>query len=1077
MRRGNLEIVKNLLRKSRVDVNIRYGRSKNTLLHYASEGNNLEIVKYFSENHADIDVNLLNKFYESAVSIAAVKGYWEIVKLLLRKFGVNVNLQCCCEKNTLLHYASEGNSLEIVKYLLENHADIDVNLLNDDGDSALAIACKKGNLEIVENLLRKSGVDLNIQFGKSKNTLLHYASKGGNLEIVKYLLENHADIDINLLNDDGDSALAIASEKGNLEIVKLLLRKSGVNVNIHYGKSKNTLLHYASEGNNLEIVKYLLENHADIDVNLLNDDGDSAASKAAERGYWEIAELLLRKSGVDDNLRYSWHEITLLHYASTKNSFEIVKYVLEKLADSDVNLSNASVYSAICTAAQREDWEMVKLLLRQSGADVNARCEKNTLLHYASEEGNWKIVKYLLENHADIDVNLLNDDGDSALAIACKKGNLEIVENLLRKSGVDLNIQFGKSKNTLLHYASKGGNLEIVKYLLENHADIDINLLNDDGDSALAIASEKGNLEIVKLLLRKSGVNVNIHYGKSKNTLLHYASEGNNLEIVKYLLENHADIDVNLLNDDGDSALAIASEKGNLEIVKLLLRKSGVNVNIHYGKSKNTLLHYASEGNNLEIVKYLLENHADIDVNLLNDDGDSALAIACKKGNLEIVENLLRKSGVDLNIQFGKSKNTLLHYASKGGNLEIVKYLLENHADIDVNLLNDDGDSALVIACKKGNLEIVENLLRKSGVDLNIQFGKSKNTLLHYASKGGNLEIVKYLLESRADIDVNLLNDGGDSAVSIAAKRGNWSIAKLLLRKFEVDVNLSYGRRKNTLLHYASKKNTLEIVKYLLENHADIDISLCNSSDKSAISIAAKRGYWEIVKLLLRESGVDVNLRYSRRKYTLLHYASNRNNLKIVKYLLENHADVDVNLLNKYYDSAASLAAERGYWKIVKHLLWKSGVDVNLQYGYWKNTLLHYASKENNLEVVKYLLEKHADIDVNLLNDDGDSAASIAAERGYWEIVKFMLGKSGVDINLRCGYRKNTLLHYASNNLEIVKYLLENHADIDVNLLNGDGDSALALVCDPASIENMPTFGEMGARFGGIPLILFGNLY
>ena len=376
------------------------------------------------------------------------------------------------------------------------------------------------------------------------------------------------------------------------------------------------------------------------------------------------------------------------------------------------------------------------------------------------------MVRYLLEKYADIDVNLLNDDGESALATACEKRHLEIVKLLLRKSGVDVNLRYGSRKNTLLHYASEEGNLEIVKYLLENHADIDVNLLNDDGESALATACEKGHLEIVELLLQKSRVDVNVRYGSRKNTLLHYASKGGNLEIVKYLLENHADIDVNLLNDFGESALATACEKRHLEIVKFLLRKSGVDVIVRYGSRKDTLLHYASKEGNLEIVKYLLENRADIDVNLPNDDGESALATACEKGHLKIVKLLIQRSGVNVNVRYGSRKNTLLHYASKRGNLGIVKYLLENHADIDVNLLNDDGESAHTIACKERYLEIVKLLLRKSGVDVNVRYGSRKNvcyglgkdTLLHYAYKRKNLE-------NLAAVDVDLLND--DSAFAV----------------------------------------------------------------------------------------------------------------------------------------------------------------------------------------------------------------------------------------------------------------------------------------------------------------------
>ena len=1055
-RRGSFEKVKCLLAKSKVDINLRYGKSKNTLLLKASQRGNLEIVKYLLENQADIDVDLPNNDGNSAVSIACELGPLEIVKCLLPKSRVDINQRYGKRKNVLLHYASENGTLEIVKYLLENHADIDVNLFNDDGDSAVSIACERENLEIIKCLLPKSSVDINLRYGRSKNTLLHKASEKGTLEIVKYLLENHADIDVNLLNDDGDSAVSIACNKGNFELVKLLGQKLGVDVNFCYGRRQNTLLQYASENGTLKIVKYLLENHADIDVDLRNDYGVSAVSIACERGHLEIFKLLWRKSRVDVNLRYGWSENTLLHFASKGGNLKMVKYLLDNHADIDVNLLNNFGESAVSIACEKGNFEIVKLLLQKSGVDVNFRnCRRKvTPLQYASEKGNLKIEKYFLENQADIDVDLLNDDGDSAVSKACERGNLEIVNFLLPKSRVDINVRYGWRKNTLLLQATENGYSEIVKYLLENHADIDVDLLNDDGDSAVSIACERENLEIVNCLLLKSRVDVNVRYGGSQNTLLLKASEGRNLKIVKYLLENHVDIDVNLLNNYGDSAVSIACEKGHLEIVKYLLPKSRVDINLRYGRSENTLLLKASKTGNSEIVKYLLENYADVDVDLLNDDGDSAVSIECGRGQLEIAKCLLQKSRVDINVRYGKSKNTLLLKAREGGNLEIVKYLLENHADINVDLLNDDGDSCVSKACEKGPLEIIKCLLPKSRVDINVRYGIWKDTLLLKASEKCNWEIVRHLLENHADIDVNLRNYYGDSAVCVACKKGNFEIVKLLWQKSGVDVNLFYCWNNNTLLHYANRGGNLKIVKYLLENHADIDVNMLNDHVESAVSIACEKGNFEIVKLLWQKSGVDVNLRYCR-KNTLLQYASEVGNLKTVKYLLDNHADIDVDLLNDDGDSAVSIACERGYSEIAKCLLPKSRIDMNVRYGRSKETLLLKASKRGNLKIVKYLLENHADNDVNLRNVEGDSAVSIACERGNFELVKLLWQNSGVDVNLRYGKRRSTLLHFASKggNLKIVKYLLENHTDIDVDLLNDNGDSALAVASKKACLD------------------------
>ena len=106
-----------------------------------------------------------------------------------------------------------------------------------------------------------------------------------------------------------------------------------------------------------------------------------------------------------------------------------------------------------------------------------------------------RLVKLLLENGAQVD--LTDNDGDSALMLASKAGHSEVVKLLLANNAqVDLTDNDGDSA---LIYASQEGHSEVVKLLLANNAQVD--LKDNDGDSALMCASQEGHSEVVTLLL------------------------------------------------------------------------------------------------------------------------------------------------------------------------------------------------------------------------------------------------------------------------------------------------------------------------------------------------------------------------------------------------------------------------------------------------------------------------------------------------------------------------------------------------------------------------------------------------
>ena len=94
----------------------------------------------------------------------------------------------------------------------------DLNALSAQGESPLMLASLKGQLELVEKMVKK-GADIN----KTGWTPLHYAASAGQVKVISLLLENHAYIDAESPN--GSTPLMLASMYGTAAAVKLLLEE------------------------------------------------------------------------------------------------------------------------------------------------------------------------------------------------------------------------------------------------------------------------------------------------------------------------------------------------------------------------------------------------------------------------------------------------------------------------------------------------------------------------------------------------------------------------------------------------------------------------------------------------------------------------------------------------------------------------------------------------------------------------------------------------------------------------------------------------------------------------------------
>ncbi|KAI2494587.1 serine/threonine kinase [Fragilaria crotonensis] len=428
--------------------------------------------------------------------ISAYHGNLPEFRDLLRA-EANVNAQLDEDGRSALYVASQEGHLEVVRLLLQKKK-VDVNLQRDSGATALYVAIQNGHVEVVRALLQNNKVDMNLQ-STGGFTALYVASEKGYLEIVRLLLQNKK-VDVNLqCYNDGVTALHIASCHGHVEVVRTLLQSSKVDVNLQRD-SGLTALYVAIQNGHVEVVRALLQNNK-VDVNLQNTAGGfTALPVASEKGHLEIVRLLLLNNKVDVNLQ-STGGFTALYVASEKGHVEVVRELLYN-NKVDVNLQSTGGFTALYVASEKGHVEVVRVLLRNNKVDVNLQeTDGATALYIASEKGHLEIVRELLQSNK-VDVNLqLTDDGSTAVVVASYKGHLEVVRELLQNNNVDVNLQCTDGA-TALYHASQKGHVEVVRTLLQT-IKVDVNLqCTVDGGllTALDIALRQKHDDVVGLL-------------------------------------------------------------------------------------------------------------------------------------------------------------------------------------------------------------------------------------------------------------------------------------------------------------------------------------------------------------------------------------------------------------------------------------------------------------------------------------------------------------------------------------------------------------------------------------------------
>jgi len=217
-------------------------------------------------------------------------------------------------------------------------------------------------------------------------------------------------------------------------------------------------------------------------------------------------------------------------------------------------------------AVQENRIDIVKELIAK-GVDINVKDEVgSTPLHTAAFSGHFEIVKFLIENGAD--VNAVNDEfGETPIFNAVAKGHIDIVKYLIEK-GARLDIINKKAKSSVLHQAVFWGDLSLVKLFVEKG--VQLELKNIDNDTALCLCMKLKRYEMAKYLIEK-GANVNTQCMTGR-TPLHFAVIFGDFEGAKLMVGKGAN--PNIADNINYLPLAYAGVKKDINTIKLLSEKT-----------------------------------------------------------------------------------------------------------------------------------------------------------------------------------------------------------------------------------------------------------------------------------------------------------------------------------------------------------------------------------------------------------------------------------------------------------------------------------------------------------------------
>ena len=654
-------------------------------------------------------------------------------------------------------------------------------------------------------------------------TCLHYAAEGNHVDVVRYLI-TECNCDPMATDFNGSTVLHSAAAHGSLDVMKYLINHHNCNpmASNHQGE---TIFHCAMK--HTDVFKCLI-NECNFDLMTVNDDGNTVLHYLARKGLLDFLLFMINHHHCNlmaFNIRYD----TILHGALSQS--EIVKYFINKYNFHPMTV-NVDGDTVLHYAAKKGLLEVLKFMINHHHNCNLMATNKwgKTILHCAVEHT--EVVKYLIIECNFDPTTLINDDEDTVLHYAAKKGLLDLLEFIINHHKCNL-MATNKRDETILHCAVE--HTEVVKYLI-SECNCDPMTINNDGDTVLHYAAKKGLLEVLKFIINHCNLMATNKWGK---TILCCAVE--HTDVVKYLIIECNCNPMTVINYAGDTVLHYAAKKGLLNLLKVMINHHNCNL-MATNKWGKTILHCAVE--HTEVVKYLIIECNFDPTTLINDDEDTVLHYAAKKGLLDLLEFIINHHKCNL-MATNKRDETILHCAVE--HTEVVKYLI-SECNCDPMTINNDGDTVLHYAAKKGLLEVLKFIINHCNLMATNKWGK---TILCCAVE--HTDVVKYLIIECNCNPMTVINYAGDTVLHYAAKKGLLNLLKVMINHHNCNL-MATNKQGETILHCSVRH--IEVVKYLI-NECNCDPMVVNMFGQTPLHIATKERFLAAIECLLSTGRCD----------------------------------------------------------------------------------------------------------------------------------------------------------------------------------------------------------------------------
>ena len=406
-----------------------------------------------------------------------------------------------------------------------------------------------------------------------KEALIKLAVRGGSDEAVRLMLRDFPEFKEKFFDwiDEGEEILI-------RQLVRMKITPKNAD--------EKTFLHEAATVGNFNLVIFLLENS--FDPSSVDLDGFTPIVSAIGSGHLEVVKILHQES--DKNARFGENAYPLLQTAIRWRKIEIVQFLLSKRHDP--NALNGMRQNSLQAAVQRDDLEIVKLLMFENNMNPNVFSHSKSPLMLAA-----------LANHVDIMEELIQAGAKPEMArhsethVAASRGNLRIL-NLLNKYGF-IQLHRDQHGNTPVDLLVQ--NREVKREVVEFFDQVGASFitLDSDGKTPLHVATALCNLNVLEHFF-DCGVNAspimdalleNEIKGKpfrgqrlarvrdvNGNTLFHVAAEKGYPLLLKYFFSLNPHF-VQTRNTDGKVPIEVAASE---KIMTLLI---GLEHELIYGKT------------------------------------------------------------------------------------------------------------------------------------------------------------------------------------------------------------------------------------------------------------------------------------------------------------------------------------------------------------------------------------------------------------------------------------------------------------------------------------------------------------